>query len=211
MAPRIEIKGNRLLIVEGADAYYFHVWGCRAFGATDVQVLNCGGITELRNYLRTLAMLPNFEAVETIVVGRDAEQDPQAAVRSIKGALRDAGLPVPGKPFEFAGKVPRTAFMIFPGCTTTESGRKHLAKGTLEDLCLSIIEDGVALQCVDQYMECLKSNGLAVTHPHKTRLHAYLAGNSDYVGLKIGEAAKAGAWNWQHANLDRFRKIVTSM
>ena len=31
MAPPIEIKEKKLLLVEGADAYYFTVWACQAF------------------------------------------------------------------------------------------------------------------------------------------------------------------------------------
>lgn len=59
--------------------------------------------------------------------------------------------------------------------------------------------------------DCLKSKGIAIKELHKTRLHAYLSGKPDLAGLKVGEAAKAGAWNWNHSNMNPFRTIVKAM
>ncbi len=211
MAPPIEIKETKLLLVEGADAYYFYIWACQAFGASGIQVLDFGGIKKLRLFLKQLPLLSGYANVETIVIGRDAEQDPEAAVKSVGSAFKSAGLPVPAKPFEFTGSAPRVAFMLFPGFAVNADGKKGLRAGTLEDLCLEIIEDPVTLVCVDQYVDCLQASGQEVRHLHKTKVHAYLAGKSDFVGLKIGEAAKVGAWNWKHSKLELFRRIITGM
>ncbi len=211
MAPPIEIKETRLLLVEGADALYFYIWTCQAFGANGIQVLNFGGIKNLPLFLKQLTLLPGYANVESIVIGRDAEQDPEAAVKSVNGAFKNAGLPVPAKPFHFVGSAPRVAFMLFPGFIVDAAGKKCLSAGTLEDLCLEIIEDPVTLVCVDRYVDCLQANGQEVRHLHKTKVHAYLAGKSDFVGLKIGEAARVGAWDWNHSKLELFRGIITGM
>lgn len=211
MAPPIAIEEKKLLLVEGADAYWFSIWAYQSFGTAGIQVLDFGGIKELGVFLKTLTILPDYESVETIVIGRDAEKDPGAAVKSIQGALRDAGLPVPPRPFEFAGDAPRVGFMLFPGCAIDATGKKHLQAGTLEDMCLEIAGDSRVLQCVDRYVDCLKSSGQQVRHLHKTKVHAYLAGKDDFVGLKIGQAARAGAWNWKHPRLEPFRAIITGM
>ena len=211
MAPRIEIKQPKLLLVEGVDAYYFFIWACEAFGVNDVQVMNFGGITDLADYLKTLPMVPGYEQVKTIAIARDAENDPVAAVSNVKRALQQINLPVPSIPFEFAGTLPRVAFMVFPGTTTDVDGHNILSPGTLEDLCLEIVKDCSTFECVDLFIQCLQSKGQEIKRLHKTKLHTYLAGNNDFVGLKIGEASKAGAWDWNHCKIDPFRQIILGM
>lgn len=209
MAAYNQIKKAKLLLTEGRDAKYFFIWACEAFHFTDIQVLDFGGIDKLRGYLQNLPKLPGYEIVETIVVARDAESDPNDAARSIKGSLKNAGLSVPAKAFSFTDKSPRVAYVIFPGFTSEKE--ETLSDGKLEDLCLSMVENDAVLPCVDQYIQCLQSIGETVRHLHKTRLHAYLAGKDDYVGLKIGEAAKAGAWNWDYSGFAPYKQIISSM
>jgi hypothetical protein len=168
--------------------------------------MDFGGVRDLTAYLKTLSQFPGYDDVKTIVVARDAETDPVAAVKSIKNSLKQASLPIPENPFEFTGDNFRTAFMIFPGYDGVT-----LQSGTLEDLCLDIVKDCSTFDCVDAYVKCLQSVGQEIKRPHKTKLHTYLSGKNDFVGLKIGEAAKAGAWNWEHLKLKPFRDIITAM
>ena len=193
MAALNQIKKTKLLLAEGRDAKYFFIWVCEAFRLAEIQVLDFGGVDNLRGYLQNLPKLPGYEIVETIVVARDAENNPNDAVRSIKASLKNAGLPVPPRAFTFTGKSPRVAYVLFPGLVPEE--QDMLSSGNLETLCLDMVKGDTVHQCVDQYIECLQSIGQTIRQPHKTRLHTYLAGKN-LAGLKIGEAAKAGAWNW---------------
>lgn len=211
MAPPREIKEKKLLLAEGADALHFSIWMCQAFQAGGIQVLDFGGNTDLTTYLKLLQELPNYEQVETIVIARDAEKSPSSAVESIKASLKKAGLPVPARSFEFKGAPRRIAYMIFTGGVDDRNGKIVLSPGTLEDLCLETINDDVVFQCVDQYMQCLQSIGQQVRHPHKSRLHAYLAGKDDFAGLKIGEAAKAGVWDWKYSGFEPYKRVIMSM
>lgn len=211
MAPRNEIVKPKLLLVEGADALHFFISALEAFGVDDVQVIDFGGIRELTANLKILPVLPGYERVTTIVIARDAETDPIAAVKSVKRSLKQAALPVPGNSFEFTNNTPRVAFMIFPGFGADSVDQNSLLIGTLEDLCLKIIKDCSTFECVDQYVQCLQSEGHEIRRLHKTKLHTYLAGKNDFVGLKIGEASKAGAWDWDHRSLYNFKAIITAM
>ena len=212
MPPRktTAIEKKKIILVEGADAYFFFIWACQAFDHHDIQVIDFGGIDNLRAYLRTFKELSGSEKASSILIGRDAEKNPDGAVKSIKTALKSNGFAVPERPFIFAEGKPCVAYMLFPGF---ESGSKgsSLLPGTLEDLCLSTTEGDLVHECVTVYVNCLKSKGITITEPHKTRLHTYLAGKQDLAGLKVGEAAKAGAWNWNHLNLNPFREIIQSM
>lgn len=206
---KIAIKKPKLLLVEGADAYFFWIWAIESYAIEDVQVMNFGGISQLHTYMKTLINLPGYEKVTTIVVARDAETKPAAAVRSIKKALKESGLAVPAKPFDFSGGIPRIAFMLFPGFDGTEK----LMPGTLEDLCIKILKDNDVqlLDCVTDYLSCLEQMDKKITRKHKSFLHAYFAGRDRFVGMKIGEASKAGAWNWEHESLLSFKNTIKAM
>ena len=210
MAPRTGIVMPKLLLAEGADALHFFISALDAFGVDDVQVMDFGGVKDLTRYLQTLPLFPGYEKVGTIVIARDAEGNSATAIKNVKSSLRKAKLPVPANPFEFIGDIPRVAFMIFPGFLPDEHDSK-LSVGTLEDLCLEIVKDKTIFDCVDQYMECIGSKGRTVVRPHKTKLHSYLAGENNFVGMKVGEASKAGAWDWNHARLTPFKRVMSAM
>lgn len=207
----IQIERTKLLLVEGADAYYFCIWAYQAFGAGEIQVIDFGGNEELRLRLRSVSLLPKFEEVKTIVIARDAETNPFAAISSVQSAMQDVSLSVPNRPFEFAGTSPRTAFMLFPGLMLDTNGKELLMHGTLEDLCFSTIKDRPIIECVDRFVECAESKGQEIRRPHKSKLHAYLASQWQLVGLKLGEASKAGAWDWNHDAFEPFRRVILSM
>jgi DNA-binding protein Fis len=166
--------------------------------------MDFGGITELTNFLKLLANDESYDNVETIVVARDAETDAKAAIDSIQNSMRQAKIPVPEKPFEYTQDSSlKTAFMIFPG--------PEYSSGRLEDLCLLTVESDPLLECVDDYLECAKTKGEQLTHIHKNKLHAFLAGKKDYAGLPIGLASHQRAWDIEHHSLDPFKKIIQEM
>lgn len=211
MPPKKLIEKKKLLLAEGADAYYFFIWACQAFDTSDIQVMDFEGINNLGPYLKTLKEISGYEDVKTIAIVRDAESNPDGAVQSIKKALKSNGFSVPREPFAFAEGAPRVAFMVLPGFESDSRDSNMLSKGTLEDLCLWMTEDDPIHACVTLYIDCLKSKNIEIAHPHKTRLHSYLSGKDDFVGLKIGEAAKAGAWDWNHPTLSLFRETIKKM
>jgi hypothetical protein len=211
MAPKNKIEKPKLLLVEGADACYFFICACVAFSVYDVQVMDFGGITDLTAYLKALPLFSGYEQVTAVVIIRDAESNPVSAVSSVKHSLRQASLTVPNESYKFAGNSPRVAFIILPGIETNQGDSHTLLPGTLEDLLLEIAKDKTTFECVDIYVSCLKSKGFEITRLHKTRLHSYLSGKNDLCGLKIGEASKAGAWDWNHSKLEKIKTIITTM
>ena len=207
---KIELKCSKLLLKEGADAYFFLIWACVNFGIDDVQVLDYGGINELTKYLGQLKLAPCFDdLIKTIVIIRDAERNAGGAVSSIKTSLRANGLPIPNIPFEFCEKGDlRTAFAIFPG-NVDESGA--FTDGTLEDMCLTMIENEPLVECVNAFLECATTKDEPLTHTHKSAIHAYFSAKNKFVGMKIGEAAKSGALDWEHETFESFKQLMQSM
>ncbi|MCK4341715.1 MAG: hypothetical protein KAY37_08340 [Phycisphaerae bacterium] len=204
------IEKTKVILAEGADTYYFMFWAYQEFGASGIQVFDFRGVSNLRTYLKTFREIDGFANVESLIIARDAETDAGAALASVRAALADANLPAPAEAFTFADGKPRTAVMIFPGFDR-EGKDKQLANGMLEDLCLATVANDKLMQCVDDFLTCSTDVGEQLTHPKKSRLHAYLAGKNDFAGLKLGEATRAKAWNLAHKAVLPFKQLIQSM
>lgn len=204
-------RGMSLLLVEGIDAYNFFINACapNAFNTDKrIQVLNFGGIKELTRYLKNLKKRKFFDEVPAIGIIRDAETNAEGAICSIKRSLKINDFSVPPKPYCFVNGNPKVCFGLLPGSKTDG----EYDNGALEDLCLQTIENSekVILNETDEYLT--KVNDISqLTHEHKSRLHAYLSAKNKYVGMKIGEAAKAGAWDWNHQALDKLREMMSEL
>jgi len=105
----------------------------------------------------------------------------------------------------------RIAYVIFPGVKGTQSEQDNYVPGTLEDLCISLLNNTELMNCVENYLNCAGRVSGTIRHPHKAKLYAYLAGLDGFAGLKLGEAADMGAWNWNHPALEPFRNILSNM
>jgi hypothetical protein len=204
-----QINKQKLLLAEGADAHRFLIYTCKAYKKSDVQVIDFGGIDELRMFLRNLVqIMADFSKVKTLVIVRDAETNIDSAVAKISSALRNVSLPVPSGPFQFSSNNRiKTAFMLFPG--PDENGK--WGDGTLEELCLRTVNDTPLLKCVDGYLQCAEKSKEDLRHPGKSRLYAYLAGKDDHAGKRLGEAARDKVWKFNHRSMAAFKKIIQEM
>lgn len=217
MPPKpITIKARRLLLAEGADACNFLIWAYQAWGASDIQVLDFGGVQnqDLPLYLRQLQMLAGFDEVRTLVIARDAERHAGGAVTSLIAQLTNAGLPAPPTPFTFTETPLRVAYMLFPGYAASGSSKDQkdqLENGTLEDLCLKTIAGDRVMPCVERFLQEVQATGEPMPRPHKSSLYTFLAGKHALTGLKLGEAARVGAWPWDHPAFDPYRDTVRAM
>jgi hypothetical protein len=206
----VRIEERKLILAEGVDAYYFWIWSYKEWNYQGIQVLDFGGITSLRQYLDVLTDSEGFDSVESLVIMRDAEGNPYSAVDSIRDSLTQFGLAAPRQAFAYDGQSPNVAYVIFPA-TADANGNVSLRPGTLEDLCLETVREDIIMPCVDQYVACLEQVAGALKTRHKSQLHAFLAGKSDYVGMKLGEAARAQAWNFAHPVFEIYRRVLEEM
>lgn len=184
----------KVLLVEGDDEFYLllQLLEDPALAQCSIDVRIYGGTGELGRTLKALrhsAPRGFRQHVTTLAVWRDADQDPVGALREVRGALEAAGFSAPQHSGEFADGVPRVGVFILPD---------GVSQGALENLCLASAADARPMQCVDDYLTCLQRTGVRL-HPNlgKTRTHAFLASREE-PGLKIGEAAKAGYWDFSH-------------
>jgi hypothetical protein len=189
------ISKSKLLLAEGMDCDYFFRHACEAYDRTDIEVLNYGGIKELKNFLALLKNLEGFDDVDTIVVVRDAEAD--------AASPKDAFLIIDGSP--------RIGFIILPGFTVDNNKARTYLNGALEDLCLETVLTDALMPCVDAYLACVLEIRNPIRRIHKAKLHAYLAATAGHAGKRLSEAAKDGAFNWKHAALLPIKQIIEQM
>ena len=160
-------------------------------------------------YLAALKLIDGYSDVVSLLVIRDAELDAQKAARQIQSALRTNGLEVPAAQGQWTKGLPKTCFLLFPALGTENR------PGTLEDLCLTILDDTAAetpLEEIDVFVKRLEQNReQPFSHLHKTRLHTYFSVNNKFVSMKVGEAADAGAFNWSHPNLEPLKNCLSQM
>jgi len=215
MAPNrlgeISVTQSKLIIAEGRDVGDFCRAALKAYGVGGFQIINAGGVSQIPPVIMALPMITGFEQarVNGIAIVRDAEAVADSAVDSVRNALRKADLPVPDVAFQTAqeGGI-KTAIAILPGL---DKNGKLIPSGSLEDLCLATVDDEAVLTCVDAFLDCCEAAGCDLRRRHKAKLHAYLASNDKFVGMSIGLASKANAWDWKHPQLDVFRELLCNL
>lgn len=204
---------EHLILCEGLDARNFLIYYLNSQPLSDIpafsrtfQVEDFGGNEELPTQIQLWTRAPGFNQLKSVLVIRDAETSSESASQHVIHAFKDAGLPVPEYPCQITkGEVLQTGFALFPSFSELQRN------GTLEDLCLSILEETEkpVLDEINLFICKLKDKELrSFPRKFKTRLHTYFSITDNYVSLKIGEAAKAGAFNWESPKLSPLKSFL---
>lgn len=201
-----KIRKQHLILCEGRDAEEFLIAYLNSDALSDIpsfsndfQVMDFGGNENLSNYIELLKNMEGFEQVKTILIIRDAERNATTSMKQIQSNLQKNGIPVPETTYCWQGETLKVGFLLFPTCNST------VQVGTLEDLCLSILKENnnqVIIHEIIAFMKNLENNyNRTFPHEFKTKLHSYFSITDDFVSMKIGEAARAQAFDWNHENL----------
>lgn len=208
-----KILKKNLIFCEGRDEQEFLIQYLNSTALSykhgfsdDFQVIDFGGNSELKQKLAILQNMEGFNSVSSLLIIRDAEADSTAACREIQHALKENNLPVPQKPHLWEGQTLKVGFLLFPACSD------EIKNGTLEDLCLTILSDPCAngtLEEISLFLNQLEHRRQKTfSRIFKTKLHTYFSVHNDYVSLKIGEAAAAGAFDWNNIALQPLKDFL---
>jgi len=207
---KIDPNRPHLILCEGADV----IWLLDFFKNSDEKfeqfwAYDFGGVDNLKSYLDiSIARINNFKMAKSICVIRDAEKDAYGACQSIRDALKDKGFPVPSEPCSWVRDNEckhshiSTGFVLFPDCNSTPG------TGTLEDLCLRILSKegfNAILSDADKAIEPYKD---VLPRLHKNRLHTFFSLTDEFVSLKIGEAAKAKAFDYDRPEITHIKTFL---
>ena len=189
----------KLLLVEGRDDERFFSALLGHLGITGVEIRRYDGKLNLRPLLRLVPAIPGFTGLVSVGVVRDADENATDTFRSVSDALQTAGLPTPPQQLFPAGNKPQVAVLLLPPWADN---------GELEDLCLRSVADDPAVQCVDEYFDCLEKRLLQAPNPlSKARVHAFLA-SRERPDRRLGEAADAGTWPWGSPAFDEVKQFL---
>ena len=201
-----QIREKWLILCEGRDAEEFLISYLNSHELSDIpafsedfQVMDFGGITDLTDFISALQRMENYDRVEAILIIRDAEGDPEAAKSSIQASLSRNDCAIPHETYVWSESFPKIGYLLFPTCD------KDVCEGAIEHLCMDILSEensDYVISDIEKFMyELGKRHGREYPHDFKTKLHTYFSVTDKYVSLKIGEAAKAGAFNWNSPKL----------
>ena len=199
-------KKPKLLLVEGEDEWHLLIRLLEPIlGVVEIDVRSFAGRDNLSRALRSLreGAASGFDYVRALGVCRDADEDPDAAFHSVCTALRTNDFTAPEQPGAFADGKPRVGVLILPD---------RERKGSLDTILRTAAAGEETMgHCVSAYIECLKGSGLSI-HPNtdKVWVHAYLASRPN-PSLKLGEAAKAGCWNFNHEAWEPIKQFIHAM
>jgi hypothetical protein len=219
-----KLTTTRALIVEGEDDRAFFETLCDRLALTEIQVLPIGGKTRLTENLCALTQDPGFPALRSLLIVRDADDNPTAAFQSVCASLASAGFTPPLASADWAEHpnpksllqpplLLKLAVLIVPGPTET---------GALEEVALRTVATDRMLQPAARLVQTAQTTLSPAKDPKPPRLpppahrqgkatvHAFLS-TFEHPDRRFGEASRAGVWDFDHPALDQIRRVLRQM
>ena len=175
---------------------------------SDIEIRDFGGNEELPGFLSDFidAVRKAPEAgtnIDAIGIVRDAELDSVDAFQCAQKAISALELATPDCPMEIVGRNPRIGVLILP---------PDRGEGMLEDVCLDAVHDDPAMPCVQDYLQCVADRipNWPDRNRKKATVQAFLASRPE-PGMKLGEGAKLGYWNWSHEVYDPIMQFLRDL
>ncbi len=202
---KIEIKADRLLLVEGNDDQNFFQKLIEDIGLDGIQIISMKGkenfgIPNLKSIINT----PGFREVKSLGIVLDADENANNTFSSICTVLRECGLPVPAQPMQIISASLKVGVLVIP---------PGVAKGEIEDLCLAAIKEYNELECIENYFSCLKEKLPLDKFPKdlsKAKVQAFLASREESVP-HLGVAAQKGFFPLDHNIFEDIKIFLRSL
>jgi hypothetical protein len=191
-----------LLLGEGEEEVRVFKAIFKHLGRTDIKIEHYGGKEKLHGVLKALPLRPDFRQFTSIIITRDADNNPSGAFDSVCSGLRKANLPIPTKHGEVCMSNPKIGVFVLPDGTR---------QGMLEDLFWDVVVDRPEISCIDSLFSCLKSSNIQEpSNMSKAKMNVWLAiqHTSD---KRLGEAALSGYFPLNHPSLQAFIQFIQSL
>ncbi len=198
------IRGHRLLFVEGQDEKGFlkKLLNSNSMDLPNIDIKDVRGKNQFNEVLPTLKVASGFNQITHLGIIRDADDNFEGAFKSIQNILQrklDIS-PPPQKHGEFIkAKDIKVGIFIMPG--------RKINGGSIEDLCLKIVEKEPATECVNKYIKCLNDKKIHPNNITKSKLSAYLASREKHSNT-IRVAAEMGYWDFNSSHLDELKEFL---
>jgi hypothetical protein len=198
------IKSNKLLLVEGADDFHFFQELLKYLNIDDYdkKILPVDGKDNFNTKVPTLTKLRGFDDLETLLIIRDADEDANNAFQSIYNIIKDkANLVPPYSPNTISNGIPKIGIYILPD---------NYSPGSIEDLCLKLVEKLEAMNCVNTFIECTNKLDDPPRKTSKAKVQAFLATKND-IAYALGRAAEKGYWDFDSTYLNDLKSFLENL
>ncbi|MHA1669383.1 MAG: DUF3226 domain-containing protein [Promethearchaeota archaeon] len=196
------IEKKRLLLVEGIDEIKFFDAYLRYLDIDNIQVEEVKGKTKFKDELPLIVVNPGFPQLEKIGLIRDADDDFDATLNSVYDRLVQNSLVPIKKHNEFStSKLPYIGIFIMPGLDT---------KGSIEDLCLKVINTSNKLDCTNDYIDCIKKSVKDLNQISKRKVQVYLASQKELCN-SLGIGAQKKYWDFDSDIYDDIKKFIQDL
>jgi len=184
----------------------------------EYEAYDFGGNEDINKKLQISPSLKNFAKMKAILIVRDAEMDAAGAVTSLQQVCNTAFKAEVASTGDFAYSGTyeglKIGFYLWPGLR-----QGQFQSGTLEDICNELLcaqaneasTSELRQQTKDYITAIEQSRGERFRRRHKNSLHTIFAGTDRFVGMKIGEAAKAGAFDFSAPPLQVLERRICMM
>lgn len=202
MGPAISSK--KILLVEGKDEVSIIESIIRGIKGDeeniDIHIKDVGGCRKFPSSIEALFDITGFkDNIEMIGIVRDADKDYYGTFQQVKSVLKRFGFPCPQYTNSFTDETPRVGVFILPD---------NENNGMLEDLLLKSICEHSNMECVDNYIECIKK--IKICFPKniaKAKCQIFLAGMPE-ITHNVGLGAQKKYWNFEHECMKEFIKFI---
>ena len=199
--PPAQLTMPAQLLVEGSDPMNLLRVFCRSWHLPGIQIHDFGGVTELRDYLKSLRGISGYDGVMKLGIIRDAEQSARSAFESIQHSLQDAALDIPEEPRTASSGRPAVSVLILPD---------GVSEGSLESLLWQSVEADPRARCIDDYVACMELQNMTVARSDKVRVLAWLAAQRRPTD-SIGVAARMRRWDPMHQSFADMRLFLEEL
>ncbi|MCK5177462.1 MAG: hypothetical protein KAQ92_07070 [Candidatus Aenigmarchaeota archaeon] len=189
---------KKILAVEGKDCVGFFNAFLEYLKITDFEIYDIGGTCEFKDNLGALFKRRGFSDVEIFGIICDAENNDKSAFQRIQNILKNNDIKPPREKNRFFRGKPNIGIFIMSGNSN---------KGMLEDLCLKTVEKHPAMECVNNFANCVSKLQNPPKIVAKSKAQVYLAAMPKIVN-SIGLGAKNGYWNFESKELFDLKKFM---
>jgi hypothetical protein len=195
------IRQKKLIAVEGQDEVNFFNALFKYVGVDDFEIHEIGGKDQFKDKLPALVRMRGFSEVEVLAIIRDADDNADAAFKSIRNILKKEKLKPPIQVNQFSDGSPKIGIFIMPGNSDT---------GMLEDLCLKTVEDHPSMHCVELFIDCISALENPPNNITKAKAQAFLASMPKLV-KSVGLGAQKGYWNFNSEELTDLKAFIYNL
>lgn len=197
------MNGLQFVFCEGGDDLAVVSGVAKSIGLSALQAEPFLGKNNLRNFLKDVQKRPEFaqNTVASVGIVRDADEDEDAAFRSVRDSLLANGFKAP----EANGAVVADGVKVGILIIGPNGGQ-----GMVEDLCLQSVSDRPEFGCVSEYFHCVTERCGRKDFSSKAKVRVWMASHVDY-SYYLGKAAERGYWPWDSPVFDALKDFLRKL